>query len=182
MQRSLLLLCSLLLAIPLVAQTQRSIDLSDMDRKADPCDNFYDYANGTWRAQNPIPASMDRWSRRWAAGEANKEQLKTILEEAAAKHNQPMGSSVQLTGDFYAACTDMSAINAAGVTPLKPLLGQIDAIHDGAGVQKTIVELAWTAGGGALCSRVLSRPAPALDGDCRCGRRRHWACRTAITT
>ncbi len=84
---------------------------------------------------------MDRWSRRWAAGEANKEQLKTILEQASAEHNQPKGSSTQLTGDFYAACTDMSAINPAGITPLKPYLSQIDAIKDGAGVQKMIVAL-----------------------------------------
>ncbi len=141
MQKTLLLFCALTLAVPLVAQTEHSVELSDMDRKVDPCNNFYDYANGTWRAQNPIPASMDRWSRRWAAGEANKEQLKTILEQASAEHNQPKGSSTQLTGDFYAACTDMSAINAAGVTPLKPMLAKIDAIQDSAGVQKAIVEL-----------------------------------------
>ncbi len=141
MQKTLLLFCALALATPIIAQTQQGIEVSDMDRKVAPCNDFYDYANGTWRAQNPIPASMDRWSRRWAAGEANKEQLKTLLEEAAAKRDQPKGSSTQLTGDFYAACTDMSAIDAAGVTPLKPMLQQIDAIHDVAGVQKMIVEL-----------------------------------------
>jgi len=141
MRNTLLYLFALLLAIPLVAQKQQGIEVSDMDRKADPCNNFYDYANGTWRAQNPIPASMDRWSRRWAAGDANKENLKIILEEAAAKHNQPKGSSAQLTGDFYAACTDMSAVNAAGMAPIKPTLQQIDAIHDTAGVQEMIVEL-----------------------------------------
>ena len=44
--------------------------------------------------QNPIPASMDRWSRRWAAGEANKEQLRTILDEASAEPSQPKGASI----------------------------------------------------------------------------------------
>ena len=141
MRITLLSLCALLLALPLVVQAQQGIQVSDLDRKADPCNDFYDFANGTWRAQNPIPASMDRWSRRWAAGEANKGQLKTLLEEAAAKHNQPKGSSAQLTGDFYAACTDMSAINAAGLKPVKPMLDQVNAIQDTGGVQKMIVEL-----------------------------------------
>ncbi len=83
MRKTLLFFCVLALTVPLVAQAQQGIQVSDLDRKADPCNDFYDFANGTWRAQNPIPASMDRWSRRWAAGEANKAQLKTILEQAA---------------------------------------------------------------------------------------------------
>lgn len=84
---------------------------------------------------------MDRWSRRWQAGENNKEQIKSILEEAAAKQNQPKGSTTQITGDFYAACMDESKVNAAGITPLKPLLAQIKEIQDGAGVQKMIATL-----------------------------------------
>jgi len=51
----------------------KGVELGDLDRKAAPCDDFYQFANGAWRTQNPIPASMDRWSRRWQAGEQNKE-------------------------------------------------------------------------------------------------------------
>jgi endothelin-converting enzyme/putative endopeptidase len=116
---------------------QKGVELSDMDRTAKPCENFYNYANGDWRAKNPIPASMERWSRRWAAGEANKDQLRKILEELAAKPAQK-GSAAQLTGDFYASCVNTKAIDAAGIAPLKPWLDGIDAIQDAAGLQKEI--------------------------------------------
>ena len=46
-------------------QVLHGVQLPDMDTGVQACDNFYDYANGTWRKQNPIPASMPRWSRRW---------------------------------------------------------------------------------------------------------------------
>ncbi|HEY2860466.1 MAG TPA: M13 family metallopeptidase [Terracidiphilus sp.] len=125
------------------AQTSslQGIETADLDHKAAPCNDFFAYSNGTWRAQNPIPASMDRWSRRWKAGEENKYQLRDILTEVSAKPGQPKGSPSQLTGDFYAACTNAKAIDAAGITPLKPFLAAIDAIHDAAGLQKELAEL-----------------------------------------
>src|ERR1039458_8445288 len=84
------------------------IETADLNRSVNPCNDFYQFSNGAWRAANPIPATMDRWSRRWAAGEANKDQLKVILEEASAKHDLPKGSVDQLIGDYYAACMDES--------------------------------------------------------------------------
>jgi endothelin-converting enzyme/putative endopeptidase len=113
----------------------KGIETSDLNKSAQPCDNFFDYANGAWRAQNPIPASMDRWSRRWQAGENNKDQLRKILDDVSAAPEQSKGSPAQLTGDFYAACVDQKAIDAAGITPLKPYLTQIDAIHDADSLQ-----------------------------------------------
>src|SRR6266702_1023333 len=92
----------------------KGIETSDLDRKVQPCDDFYEFSNGTWRAQNAIPASMDRWSRRWQAGETNKDQLKVILDEVSAVPNHSTGSPAQLTGDFYAACTNVKTIDAAG--------------------------------------------------------------------
>jgi putative endopeptidase len=125
----------------LFGQSQVGIQVADIDKKADPCTDFFEYSNGAWRASNPIPASMDRWSRRWQAGETNKEKLRTILDDAAAKPGQPKGSANQLTGDFYAACMDTAAVDKAGATPVQPRLAEIDAIQNLAGVQKMIAQL-----------------------------------------
>src|ERR1700690_2848157 len=103
----------------------KGIETSDLNRSVKPCDNFYDFANGSWRAQNPIPASMDRWSRRWQAGEVNKDLLRKILDEVSAAPEQSKGSTAQLTGDFYAACINEKAVDAAGIAPLKKYLDQI---------------------------------------------------------
>src|SRR6266436_117015 len=77
-------------------EQQKGIEIGDIDRGADPCTDFFQFANGAWRAQNPIPASMQRWSRRWAAGEANKGQLRNILEEVSRKRDWRSGSAEQL--------------------------------------------------------------------------------------
>jgi endothelin-converting enzyme/putative endopeptidase len=132
------LLIVLLCGGVLFGESLQGVQVSDMDQKANPCTDFYDYANGAWRASNPIPASMDRWSRRWQAGESNKEKVKTILEESAAKTGQPKGSITQLTGDFYAACMDMATINKLGTKPLEPWLADVDAVKDRQGLVKMI--------------------------------------------
>lgn len=137
-----LFFASLLFAGAVYAQDQPlvGIDKSDMNVSVDPCTDFFEYANGTWRANNPIPASMTRWSKRWASGEAIKDQLKEILETAAANPGAK-GSTEQIIGDYYAACMDDSAINKAGTTPLKPWMDQINAIKNAKGVQQMMVAL-----------------------------------------
>jgi putative endopeptidase len=132
----------LALATSLAAQpAQRGVFLEDIDKNADACTVFYDYANGAWRAANPIPDSMQRWSRRWQAGERNKEQLKVILDEVSKSHDWPKGSVEQLISDFYGACTDEERINKLGVEPIKPLFAEIDKISTREALQDEIVRL-----------------------------------------
>jgi endothelin-converting enzyme/putative endopeptidase len=118
---------------------QHGVFVSDLDRSADPCTDFYEFVNGTWRKQNPIPASMQRWSRRWQAGETSKEKLKDILDEVAQKTDWPKASVEQLIGDFYGACMDEARVDQLGIEPLRPLLAAIDEIRNQTDVAKTIV-------------------------------------------
>ena len=128
-------------APPAPGPAPKGIEVGDVDRAADPCTDFYAFANGAWRAANPIPAGTQRWSRRLAAREANREQLKALLEELAAKADRPRGSVEQLLGDHFASCMDEPAIDAMGVAPLVPLLADIAGVHDVAGVQRMIRRL-----------------------------------------
>jgi endothelin-converting enzyme/putative endopeptidase len=124
-----------------LSQTLHGIDPADLDRKAAPCDDFFQFANGTWRANNPIPASMTRWSKRWQAGESAKDRLHSILEEAAADTSAAKGSATQIIGDYYGSCMDESRVNARGMDPIKPLFTKIDAARDIAALQEVMAEM-----------------------------------------
>ena len=118
-----------------------SVHLEDMDTGANACTDFYKYANGSWRENNPIPPSMSRWSRRWQAGEEAKNQLKDILETVVQRHDWQRGSPEQLIGDFYGSCMDERHIDQAGLAPVTPILAQIDAAHTPAQLQGVIRHL-----------------------------------------
>jgi len=116
----------------------KGVQPGDLNRSVNPCADFYEFANGTWRTNNPIPPSMVRWSRRWAAGETAKDQLKVILDEVAAKPGWPARSVEQLISDHYASCMDEARVDAQGIAPAQPLLDEIGAVSDVDGVQRMI--------------------------------------------
>ena len=117
------------------------IDATDMDKNGAACTDFFDYANGAWRASHPIPDYMDRWSRRWESGEINKEHVRDILTEVSAKSDWKAGSPEQLSGDFYAACMDEKQVDALGIKPVQSYLDDVRAIKTRADVQAMIGKL-----------------------------------------
>ena len=129
------------LAVSVSAYAQHGIDVGDMRRDGAACNDFFDYANGAWRAAHPIPDYMDRWSRRWESGEINKEHVRDILADVSKKTDWPQGSAEQLSGDFYAACMDEGRIDSLGVKAVQPLLDEVRALKTRADVQRTIEHL-----------------------------------------
>ena len=118
-----------------------SIDVTDLDKKVDPCNDFYEFANGSWRASHPIPATMVRWSKRWESGETTKDKLKDVLDAAQQDTTATKGSTDQTIGDYYGACMDESRVNARGIGPLKTWFAKIDAVKNTGGLQPVIADM-----------------------------------------
>ena len=85
-------------------------DLSSIDQKADPCQDFYKFACGNFAANHPIPPDQPSASGGYQLFNVNTQQLSGILEKAAAAGGT-RSPNEQKIGDFYHACLDTAAID-----------------------------------------------------------------------
>src|ERR1044071_3643903 len=87
------------------AQTREPFfDVTGLDKTCQPCEDFYQYANGGWLQKNPIPAAFPAWGVGEVLEEKNRALLREVLEAAAKEARAPKGSTAQLVGDFYDSC------------------------------------------------------------------------------
>jgi putative endopeptidase len=102
--------------------------VTSMDKSADPCVDFYQFACGGWIKNNPIPPDQSIWSRFGELAERNREELRGILENAAKAPNRD--ANEQKIGDYYSTCMDEAAIEKKGAAVLKPEFDHINGLQD----------------------------------------------------
>jgi putative endopeptidase len=110
------------------AKSQPVLDVQSMDTNVDPCTDFFAYSCGGWMKKNPIPPDQSSWSVYSKLEDDNKAILREILESAATPAPDRDATN-QKIGDYYAACMDEKAINAAAIKPLQPVLDQIQQLR-----------------------------------------------------
>jgi len=105
----------------------KGLDPAYMDKTADPCTDFYQYACGNFSKVHPIPPDRGGFGNFYILADENEKALHAILEKAAV--NSPSRSAnEQKIGDYYASCLDTDAINKEGLKPLQPEFERIDAL------------------------------------------------------
>ena len=101
-----------------------SLDVTSMDRTADPCVDFFRYSCGGWNKKNPIPPDQARWNVYGKLTDDNAQFLWGLLEEAG-RPAPGRDAAAQKIGDYFASCMDEPTIEKAGAAPL---IGDLDAI------------------------------------------------------
>ena len=103
------------------------LDVTSLDRTADPCVDFYKFSCGNWQTKNPIPPDQARWSVYGKLSDENEQLLWGLLEQAA-RPDAGRSASEQKIGDFFASCMDEAKVDADGAAPVLTELKAIDAL------------------------------------------------------
>ena len=103
------------------------LDLAAIDKTADPCVDFYQYACGNWKKNNPIPADQVRWGRFNELTEYNNYLLYSELKAAADGPKTPLQKKY---GDYFAACMNADLSSKLGAKPIEPGLKTIADWND----------------------------------------------------
>ena len=131
-----LMMTMMMMAAPVVgmAQGKSGIDPANLDKSVRAADDFYQFATGGWQKRNPLPAAYSRFGSFDQLQEDNNKRINSILSDLLKNYKH--GSMEQKLSDFYKLAMDSERRNREGLTPVKPLLNEMEAAKTKADLQQ----------------------------------------------
>jgi putative endopeptidase len=108
-------------------------DTAGMNKSVAPGDDFFQFANGNWAKNTPIPPDKARYGMFNVLDDLSKERTRQIIEDQAKSPTSKIGNA-------YLSFMDQAAIEAKGLAPLEPWLDRVRALRSKAGLAQLYAE------------------------------------------
>lgn len=134
-KQSLLVLCGATALLTAACNTpggeekvKEHVDIlqANLDTTINPADDFFEYANGGWIKNNPIPDEEKSWGIAYLVQEDLFDRLRSINEKAVAAPDNAIARKIAA---FWKSGMDSANINKKGMTAIAPELDMIDKIQ-----------------------------------------------------
>jgi len=116
------------------APLKSGVELTGMDTSVRPQDDYYAYANGKWLDETEIPADQFGWGSYMTLRDDSLTDVRAIVDEVAG--DAADSEAAAKIGNYYNAYLDQERVEELGMSPLKPLFAEIDAIDDHAAMSR----------------------------------------------
>ncbi len=125
-------------------EPKHGVDKGNLDLGVDPRQDFYMYACGGWKKNNPLGAEYSRFGTFDQLRENARKQLKElILNLSDDPQSKIKGTNAQKVSDLYALGMDSARLNQEGAAPLMPMIEKINSMHS----EDFTTTLAWLHNG-----------------------------------
>jgi putative endopeptidase len=118
------------------APLKSGVELTGLDTSVRPQDDYYAYANGKWLEETEIPADQFGWGSYMTLRDDSLTDVRAIVDEVAG--DAADSEAAAKIGNYYNAYLDEERVEELGMSPLKPLFAEIDAIEDHAAMSRWI--------------------------------------------
>src|SRR5579864_6040165 len=105
------------------------IAVDNIERSVRPGDDFYRFANGNWIKRAEIPPDRAVVNVLTKLDDLSSQRTADLIKDLATS-NPPAGSNLRKVADLFNSYMDEAAVEAKGLTSIKPHLEAIAAIHD----------------------------------------------------
>jgi len=112
-----------------------AFSVKNMDLNVKPGDDFFEYVNGTWIKNHPVPQDKGRYDAFEELAEANRENIMDIFKEISDPKTPSTDAISKKIGDLYKSGMDTVTIEELGIKPLDDFFSRVNGIKSITDVQ-----------------------------------------------